>query len=72
MLLPSCISILYLVTSGIIWLLVVVKANRNVLLIVVDDLRPALGAYGDNLAITPNMDKLASVSTKVFSFAQYL
>ena len=37
----------------------------NVILIVVDDLRPALGAYGDHLAITPNMDKLASVSIKV-------
>ena len=37
----------------------------NVILIVVDDLRPALGAYGDQLAITPNMDKLASVSIKV-------
>ena len=37
----------------------------NVILIVVDDLRPALGAYGDQLAITPNMDELASVSIKV-------
>ena len=37
----------------------------NVLLIVVDDLRPALGAYGDTLAITPNIDRLASVSLKV-------
>ncbi|WP_379024397.1 sulfatase [Parapedobacter deserti] len=32
----------------------------NVLLILVDDLRPAIGAYGDRLAITPNMDKLAA------------
>ena len=37
----------------------------NVLLIVVDDLRPALGAYGDPLAITPNIDRLAMVSLKV-------
>ena len=32
----------------------------NILLILVDDLRPAIGAYGDPVAITPNMDKLAA------------
>ena len=31
----------------------------NVLLILVDDLKPAMGCYGDNVAITPNMDALA-------------
>ena len=31
----------------------------NVLFISVDDLHPAIGAYGDEVAITPNMDKLA-------------
>ena len=31
----------------------------NVLLILVDDLKPALGCYGDQLAKTPNMDALA-------------
>lgn len=34
----------------------------NVLLIVVDDLRPALGIYGDNNAYTPNIDKLSKNS----------
>lgn len=34
-------------------------ARPNVLLICVDDLKPALGCYGDPLAKTPNMDKLA-------------
>ena len=31
----------------------------NVLLICVDDLKPALGAYGDRLAKSPNVDRLA-------------
>lgn len=34
----------------------------NILLIVVDDLRPALRCYGDAVAITPNIDALASKS----------
>lgn len=32
----------------------------NVLMILVDDLKPALGCYGDKLAITPNIDRLAA------------
>ena len=32
----------------------------NVLLILVDDLKPAMRCYGDNAAKTPNMDALAS------------
>lgn len=32
----------------------------NILFIAVDDLRPELGCYGSPIAITPNMDKLAS------------
>lgn len=32
----------------------------NVLLICVDDLKPALGCYGDPLAKTPNLDRLAA------------
>ncbi|KAF5287898.1 hypothetical protein FQA39_LY04072 [Lamprigera yunnana] len=34
----------------------------NVLLILVDDLRPSLGVYGDKNAYTPNIDKLAKKS----------
>jgi hypothetical protein len=34
----------------------------DVLLLVVDDLRPALGVYGDRNARTPNIDNLASKS----------
>ena len=38
------------------------SSNLNVLLIIVDDLRPALGSYEDPLALTPNIDRLSSVS----------
>lgn len=37
------------------------EANRlNVLFVVIDDLRPALGCYGDKIAVTPNIDRLAN------------
>ena len=36
----------------------------NVLLILVDDLKPAIGAYGNATAITPEMDKLADESVR--------
>ena len=39
-------------------------AKPNVLLILVDDLKPALGCYGDKLAKTPNIDRLASRGTR--------
>lgn len=32
----------------------------NVLMILVDDLKPAMGCYGDAVAVTPNMDRLAN------------
>ena len=35
-------------------------ARPNVLLILVDDLKPATGSYGDRLAVTPNIDRLAA------------
>lgn len=38
--------------------------EKNILLILVDDLKPAIGAYGNEVAITPEMDKLASESMR--------
>jgi iduronate 2-sulfatase len=35
-------------------------AKPNVLLILVDDLKPVLGTYGDQTAVTPAMDKFAT------------
>ncbi|WP_066627801.1 sulfatase [Labilibacter marinus] len=36
------------------------KAKPNILFIAVDDLRPELGCYGSEVAITPNIDALAA------------
>ncbi|WP_452228505.1 MULTISPECIES: sulfatase [unclassified Lacinutrix] len=36
------------------------KKQPNILFIAIDDLRPELGAYGSDIAVTPNLDKLAS------------
>lgn len=36
--------------------------RHNVLFVIFDDLRPALGGYGDPLAKTPNLDALISKS----------
>lgn len=40
------------------------RGKYNVLFIAVDDLKPALGCYGDPLAITPNLDRLAARSLR--------
>eukprot|EP00095_Tigriopus_kingsejongensis_P001820 snap_masked-scaffold10_size831480-processed-gene-3.3 protein:Tk01820 transcript:snap_masked-scaffold10_size831480-processed-gene-3.3-mRNA-1 annotation:"iduronate 2-sulfatase-like" len=47
-------------------------AQPNVLFIIVDDLRPALGVYGDSAAVTPHLDQLGAFGT-VFTraFAQF-
>ena len=42
---------------------------QNVLFVVVDNLRPALGAYGDAIARTPHMDALAADPLAQFTLA---
>ena len=44
------------------WEIFETKTPPNILFIVIDDLRPVLGAYGDQNAFTPNIDKLAEKS----------
>ena len=39
------------------------KDPKNVLLIVVDDLRPQMGCYGQNETVTPHIDEFAKGST---------
>ncbi len=43
------------------------KQAPNILFIAVDDLKPTLGCYGDNNAITPSIDKLATEGTLMAS-----
>ncbi len=45
-----------------------VSEKKNILFIAVDDLKPLLGCYGDKVAKTPNIDKLAAQGT-VFTSA---
>ncbi|TRY61138.1 hypothetical protein TCAL_13865 [Tigriopus californicus] len=44
------------------------RGPKNVIFIIFDDLRPALGVYGDSQALTPNIDQLGAKSV-VFSSA---
>jgi hypothetical protein len=46
-----------LLTGGIVS---AAEPKPNVLLICIDDLKPTLGCYGDQLARSPNIDKLAA------------
>lgn len=49
--------------SMLCWTGAVAVAPYNVVLVIFDDLRPVLGAYGDSLARTPNLDAFAQGST---------
>ncbi len=41
-----------------------VKTDKNVLFIIVDDLKPTLGTYGHSIVKTPNIDKLATMGVQ--------
>lgn len=58
----SPVGILILFAIAALWLNgthAAAKERPNVLLILVDDLKPVLGCYGDPIAKTPNLDRLA-------------
>ena len=50
----------YLLSPVSLSLLTSTAQPPNILLIIVDDLKPSLGCYGDKKAFTPNIDKLAA------------
>ncbi len=52
----SCILLIFLLAA----IHTAAQDRPNVLLILVDDLKPAIGCYGDPLAKTPNIDRLAA------------
>ncbi|RXP62710.1 DUF4976 domain-containing protein [Lutibacter sp. HS1-25] len=41
-----------------------IKNKPNIVMILVDDLKPILGAYGDSLVVSPNIDKLATMGIR--------
>ena len=59
---PTSAALLRLVAVSLILAFTNLSAAErpNVLLICVDDLKPALGCYGDKLAKSPNIDRLAA------------
>ena len=48
---------------GLISLGIIASEKNNFLFIIVDDLRPELGCYGNKQIISPNIDRLASQGT---------
>ena len=45
------------------WLSLALAAEKNVVVVVADDLGPQLGCYGDQVAKTPHLDALAADGT---------
>lgn len=43
---------------------VINEKPKNVLMILVDDLKPNLGCYGDEVAVSPNIDRLADMGVR--------
>ncbi len=64
-LIPVSTFVLAIVSSALVQAETKSPAPRyNVLLIMADDLRPALGCYGDVQAKTPNIDRLAAMGVQ--------
>lgn len=69
--------ILYINFLFILHVIAYVNQNEhpNILLFVVDDLRPALGCYSDSYAFTPNIDRIANegiIFSKAFAQVSFL
>ena len=64
----SNLSIFAHIQTAILFLVSAVFASAadkaNVLLLLVDDLKPTLGCYGDEVAVSPNIDRLAEMGTR--------
>ena len=56
---PRTCFFLLMILSALVPLAVAKTDMPNVLFIAADDLRPELGCYGVDLAVTPNLDALA-------------
>ncbi|SVE29212.1 uncharacterized protein METZ01_LOCUS482066, partial [marine metagenome] len=56
------------VAFAILTNLVLPAAEKNIVVVIADDLSPTLGCYGDMAAVTPNIDRLASDGT-LFRYA---
>lgn len=66
----SAYSLFILVLAYVVKSSFQIAKRNNVLLFVLDDFRPAIGAFGDTKAITPNIDSLAKhgfMFTNVFA-----
>ncbi|MBB6462375.1 sulfatase-like hydrolase/transferase [Flammeovirga kamogawensis] len=55
--------ILSIIIFSAAWSLGHAQEKKNVLFIAIDDLKPTIGSFGDDFAITPNIDRLADEGT---------
>ena len=46
--------------AAALWALVGWAAEKNIVVVIADDLSPTMGCYGDMTAVTPNIDRLAA------------
>ena len=54
--------------AAALWARVGWAAEKNIVVVIADDLSPTLGCYGDMTAVTPNIDRLAADGT-LFRYA---